>query len=90
MQIFFLAYYMVTTFLNSTEFKMYIKLVSHIKVIEVLNGKFHTKYPINQGNLWSSDDSYTVLSIDFPALHQRRATGLISDLSNYGFGKHEF
>lgn len=51
MQIFFLAYYMVTTFLNSTEFKMYIKLVSHIKVIEVLNGKFHTKYPINQGNL---------------------------------------
>lgn len=42
---------MVTTFLNSTEFKMYIKLVSHIKVIQVLNGKFHTKYPINQGNL---------------------------------------
>lgn len=53
MPFFFLAYYMVTTFLNSTGcFKMYVKLVSHMKVIQVLNDKLNDiKYPIKQGNL---------------------------------------
>lgn len=44
----FSVHFMVTTFLDSTEFLMLYKPA--IQVIQVLDSKFHVKYPIKQGD----------------------------------------
>lgn len=46
----FSIHFTVTTFLDSTESLKLYKPAINVMVIQVLNSKFHIKYPINQGD----------------------------------------